>query len=158
MRHGKAEAWGVEWPVDELRPLAPTGLRRTRDGAVGLRRLGVQPQRTLCSPLVRARQTAEIVHEVLKQEHPIEFVDSLAGWRLSSIIADVSMAGVRSILLVGHEPTLSELIGLLIGGREASIRLRPGSIAKLTAPELQPGPCAELEWLLTPKQLAAIGR
>jgi phosphohistidine phosphatase len=144
--------------MDELRPLTQAGLRRTRDGAVGLRRLGVQPQRTLCSPLVRARQTVEIVHEGLKLEHPIESVDSLAGWRLCSIIADASMADVASVLIVGHEPTLGELIGLLIGGREASIRLRPGSVAKLKTLELHPGPCAELEWLLTPKQLAAIGR
>ncbi len=85
-------------------------------------------------------------------------MDSLAGWRLPGIIADASMADVQSVLLVGHEPTLSDLIGLLMGGREASIRLRPGSIARLSAPELRPGPCAELEWLLTPKQLAAIGR
>lgn len=158
MRHGKAEAQGVEWPVDELRPLAQVGRQRTRDGGVGLQLLGVQPQRTLCSPLVRARQTVEIVHEALKLERPIEFVDSLAGWQPSRIIADASMADVSSVLLVGHEPTLSELIGLLNGGRDASIRLRPGSIAKLNAPELQSGPCAELEWLLTPKQLAAIGR
>lgn len=158
MRHGKAEARGAEWPVDELRPLAPTGRQRAREGAVGLRRLGVRPPRTLSSPLVRARQTAEILHEGLKLERSIEFADSLAGWRLSSIIADASMADVESVLLVGHEPTLSELIALLIGGREASIRLRPGSIASLNAPELHPGPCAELEWLLTPKQLAAIGR
>ena len=158
MRHGKAEARGVDWPVDESRPLAQAGRQRARDGAVGLRRLGVQPQRTLSSPLVRARQTAEIVHEGLKLERPIEFVDSLAGWRLSSVIADVSMADVESVRLLGHEPTLSELIGQLIGGRGASIRLRPGSIATLNAPELHPGPCAELESLLTPKQLSAIGR
>ncbi len=113
MRHGKAEARGVDWPVDELRPLAPTGRRRTRAGAVGLRRLGVQPQRTLCNPLVRARQTAAIVHEVLKLERPIEFVDSLACWRLSSTIADASMAEVQSVLLMGHDPTLSESIGKL---------------------------------------------
>ncbi len=79
MRHGKAEARGVEWPVDELRPLASKDPWRTRDGAAGLRRLGVRPQRMLCSPLVRARQTAEIVDEGLKLERPIEFVDSLAG-------------------------------------------------------------------------------
>ena len=158
MGHGKAEARGREWPLDELRLLSQTGRQRTRHCAAGLRRLGVQPQRTLSSPLVRARQTAEIVHEVLKLEHPIEFVDSLAGWRLSRIVADESTADVGSVLLVGHEPTLSELIGLLVGGREASIRLRPGSIARLNAPELHPGPCAELEWLLTRKQLSAIGR
>ena len=140
MRHGKAEARGSEWPVDELRPLAPRGRRRMRDGALGLRRLGVQPQRTLSSPLLRARQTAEIVHECLNLEYAIEFVDSLAGWRLSSIIADGSTENVESVLLVGHEPTLSELIGLLIGGRSASIRLRPGSIAMLNAPELHPAP------------------
>ena len=161
MRHGKAETQGVEWPVDELRPLTPTGRRCTRESAVGLRRLGVQPQRTLCSALVRARRTTELVHEGLRLERSIRFVDSLAGWlagwRLCSIIADVSMADAESVLLVGPEPTLSELIGMLIGVGEASLRLRPGSIAMRNAPKLQPGPCADLEWRLTPKHLAAIG-
>ena len=46
-----------------------------------------------------------------KAEAPVELVDSLAGWRLPSIVADASMADAESVLLVGHEPTLSELIG-----------------------------------------------
>ena len=157
MRHGKAEARGADWPVDNQRPLSAVGVRRTRAIAVGLRRLGVDPQRTLASPILRARQTAELVHEGLEPARPIEFVSSLAGWRLASIIADASSADAASVLLIGHEPTLSDLIGLLIGGREASIRLWPGSVALLNAPELRPGPCAELEWLLTPRQLAQIG-
>ncbi len=87
-------------------------------------------------------------------ERPNEYVDSLVGWWRSSIVADASMADVESVLLVGHEPTLSELIG----GREESIRLQPGSLASLNVPELHTGPCAELESLLTPMQMAAIGR
>ena len=102
---------------------------------VGLRRLGVQPERTLCGPLVRPRHTAEIVHEGLKLERPIVIVDSLGGWRPSSVIADASMANVDSLLLVRHELTLDELIGLLIGGREAqrastpSLSLRRAGVA-----------------------------
>ena len=136
MRHDKAEARGAEWPATA----------------------GRQPQRTHCSTLVRACQRTEIVRDGLKLELHIEFVDSLASLRPSSIIADASMADVEAVPRVGHETTLSELIGLLIGGREPSIRLRPGSIARPNAPELHPGPCAELESLLTPKQLSAIGR
>lgn len=50
------------------------------------------------------------------------------------------MADVESVHLVGHEPTLTELSGLLIGGSEASIRLRPGTVATLNAPKLSPEP------------------
>ena len=123
MRHGKAEARGVDWPVDELRPLSAAGRQRARDrrgsacGVWAYSRNGRSAARSSA-----ARQTAEIVHVGLKLERPIELVDSLGGWRLSSIIADASMAEVESVLLVGHEPTLSELIGLLIGARGASIR------------------------------------
>jgi phosphohistidine phosphatase len=58
------------------------------------------------------------------------------------------------VLLVGHEPDLSELIGLLCtGDTAASIGLKKGGLAKLKSANLRHARCATLEWLLTPKQL-----
>ena len=157
MRHGKAETAGPDWPRDELRPLSDIGVRRTRKSAAGLRKLSQPPEAILSSPLVRARQTAEIVHEGLGLERGIEVRDSLAGYRAAPILEDADAANADAVLLVGHEPTLSALVALLIGANQhADIRLRPGSIAKLTATGLYPGPCATLQWLATPKMLASL--
>ena len=58
------------------------------------------------------------------------------------------------VLLVGHEPNLSELISLLVSG-DASLNLamKKGGLCKLSAEALSPRRCATLEWLLTPKQM-----
>jgi phosphohistidine phosphatase SixA len=65
---------------------------------------------------------------------------------------------VESVLLVGHEPSLSGFIWLLVaGGRDASIVMKKGGLAKLTIGSLHHGRCAVLEWLLTPKQLVLMG-
>jgi len=62
---------------------------------------------------------------------------------------------LENLLLVGHEPFLSQLIGMLVAG-DASIQvtLRKGGLCKLSIEQLNYGRCARLEWLLTPAQLA----
>src|SRR5215813_10630112 len=52
------------WREDAERPLSPAGMRRARKAAAGLKQLVGRPQRFLTSPLVRARQTAQILIEV----------------------------------------------------------------------------------------------
>src|SRR5882757_2248625 len=52
------------WHEDAARPLSPAGIRRARKAAAGLKKLIARPQRLLSSPLVRARQTAQILTDV----------------------------------------------------------------------------------------------
>jgi len=61
------------------------------------------------------------------------------------------------LLLVGHEPQLSALISTLTSGN-ASARplLKKGGLCKLEVEKLQIGKCANLLWLLTPRQLISI--
>src|SRR5438093_12133138 len=61
VRHGLAEERGELWPDDSKRPLTEKGMSRMRKATRGLARLGVSLDVVLTSPLVRARQTAEIV-------------------------------------------------------------------------------------------------
>jgi phosphohistidine phosphatase len=59
--------------------------------------------------------------------------------------------------LVGHEPYLSQLISLLVSGREdIGIDFKKGGLCKLEAEKLRYGKCAQLIWLLTPKQMKEI--
>src|SRR3954466_2368199 len=78
IRHAIAEERGEKWPDDTKRPLSATGIARMRRAARGLKRLGVKFDVVLASPLVRARQTAEIVAAELEQRSPVVIADSLA--------------------------------------------------------------------------------
>src|SRR5258706_7668086 len=61
VRHGVAEERGDAWPDDAKRPLTDEGISRMRKVTRGLAELGVSLDLILTSPLVRARQTAEIL-------------------------------------------------------------------------------------------------
>jgi phosphohistidine phosphatase len=63
-----------------------------------------------------------------------------------------------SLLLVGHEPTLSSLIGLLIcGGSDAGILLAKGGLARIRNVTKDGNAVrGELQWLLTPKMMISM--
>ena len=61
VRHGIAVPHGTPGVAEDDRPLTDKGIRKTKEGATGLRKLGFVPEIILCSPLPRARQTAELL-------------------------------------------------------------------------------------------------
>jgi hypothetical protein len=63
VRHAIAEERGEAYPDDELRPLSAKGMAKFRKAAKGLAKFGVTVDHVLSSPLVRARQTADILVE-----------------------------------------------------------------------------------------------
>ena len=160
LRHGKAEAFGPSYPRDDLRPLSMTGSRRTEQSIKGMAAANVVVDTIISSPLVRARQTAEIVHQGLEVAADIEFSDALASGDLNGIVNAVrSHAPSKGVMLVGHEPTLSQLISILaFGAPGGSFGLKPGGLCKLQTYAIALGQCAVVRWFLTPKQLVGLGR
>lgn len=160
LRHGEAVEHGdPRYKKDADRPLTPRGRKRTRQLANALRQMGIEFDLILSSPLVRARQTAEIVAHRLALQNRLEFTDHLTpdgSYReLIAALAQVRPAP-QSVLLVGHEPHLSGLISLLTtGGAGLAVTLKKGGLCRLEIAELKPGRCAALEWLLTPRHVAA---
>src|SRR5436309_9518738 len=89
IRHGLAEERGDAWPDDSKRPLTEEGMSRLRKQARGLARLGVTIDVMLTSPLVRARQTAEIIAAELDPRPHVTNIDSLTPDRsYQTVIAD----------------------------------------------------------------------
>lgn len=158
LRHGKAEPFGRRYPSDHTRPLAPKGRRRTELSVRGMKAANVNVDRIVSSPLLRARQTAEIVHEGLGLTEEIEFSDALASGNLGRIIAAVQPHSWRNgVMLVGHEPTLSELISMMASGLyHVALDLKPGGLCKLRVDAVRLGQCASIEWFLNPRQLTAL--
>src|SRR5881628_3257631 len=90
IRHGIAEERGDAWPDDAKRPLSDEGMDRLRKEARGLARLGVVIDVVLTSPLVRTRQTADVVAAAFNTRPHIVTADSLApGGTFQAVTADL---------------------------------------------------------------------
>jgi phosphohistidine phosphatase len=154
IRHGLAEERGDAWPDDTKRPLTGEGMSRLRKAVRGLAGIGVSLDVVLTSPLVRARQTADIVAAGLSPHPPIVSVDSLApGGPFVAIVADLEKHARRTrAALVGHEPGLGELAARLIGSRHP-IEFKKGAVCRIDLDDIPPAGPGHLRWMLTPKIL-----
>jgi phosphohistidine phosphatase len=157
VRHAVAEERGDEWPDDAKRPLSDEGASRMRKAARGLDRLGVTLDVVVTSPLVRAKQTAELVAGALNPRPPIVTAESLApDGTFQEIIADLEKQSKRTrIAIVGHEPGIGEFAARLIGSRH-SIDFKKGAVCRIDVDALPPSGPGDLRWLLTTKILRSI--
>jgi phosphohistidine phosphatase len=156
LRHASAGQHLANPKKDEKRPLDKDGIDQC--GIVGraLTALDVQVDVIISSPLKRAAQTASLVGNELSYEGKLQFDDAL---RPGSTFADFrrmmeKYARQESIMLVGHNPNLSEFLGRVIceAGCEAGIDLRKGAVAKVEMARNS----ALLQWCLTPKVLRTL--
>jgi len=122
--------------------------------------LGVKFDLILSSPYVRASETAEILGDVFKMKDKIVFSDHLIPLGSPELlIGEINENhAVDSLAIVGHEPHLSSLIGLLTSdGSKMEITLKKGGVCHLSADDLHhQDHRATLEWLLTPGILMEI--
>ena len=162
LRHGVAADRGSpDYPSDYDRPLTPDGIRRMTRQVKGLNALGIALDAIVTSPLVRAVETAEIVHAGLRGAGKLVRSDALApGGSPSDLVAELSSGYPRdgSVMVVGHEPYLSSLVSVLVAEEPGPlVRLRKGALCKLRAPSLRYGRCGWIEWSMTPKQMVRLG-
>ena len=113
------------WPDDALRPLTPAGKRRFRKAAQGLRNWMPRVDAVLSSPLVRARQTANLLSEVSGWPAASECSALVPGTPPTKLLAYLRTMRGGCIAVVGHEPHLSAFISVcLTKGTPISIQLR----------------------------------
>lgn len=156
VRHGIAHERDPErWPDDSQRPLTPKGEREVRAAARGLKSLTDPVATVLASPYPRAWRTAEILHEVAGWGKPRPCAPLEAdGDAAEAIAAVAAQLNDGRIAIVGHEPMLSDLCGILLGG--SVIELKKGAVARLSVREWRRAG-ATLRWLFPPKALRALG-
>lgn len=167
LRHGAAESPDAASRAgrDEVqRELTAEGRAALRDISAGLARVTDSFDLLLASPLRRAVQTAELLGEAfdgppLRTEpalSPGADIDKLAA-ALATVMATAS-SGPERILLVGHEPDFSGIIGAALGMDPARVKVRKASAFALEiGAGLQAG-AAQLSWALGPGQLQDLGR
>jgi phosphohistidine phosphatase len=139
---------------DRDRPLTARGIKKMRRIARALHRLGVAPAGIWSSPLIRAKQTAEILVATLDGNPPIEIMESLEpGGATGEIISRLksSQSRLESVALVGHQPDLGELASMLLGtSRGVGLQIKKGGVVCIRIADLQPPFAGELFWLATP--------
>ena len=120
LRHAKAEPAG---PTDHDRPLALRGRRQASAVGAALRADGLVPDRVLCSSALRTRQTWDLVRGGLGPagaEAVVEVRDELYGAGPQDVLALLAeLTEATTVLVVGHEPTLSTLALRLAGPASA---------------------------------------
>ena len=155
MRHGLAVACGsVGFADDAQRTLLPEGKEKMREIAEGLKRLGLELDWVVSSPLVRAVETAKIIAESLASTGTVDVCDAMRpGGSPEDVIAFLAKRPSRTrVLVVGHEPDLNELAARLIGaGSQANLGLKKGGCCMVSFEEFPPRSPGQLEWWLTPR-------
>ena len=161
MRHAIAEERSDRWPDDGKRPLTREGERKHRTVSEALRRMGVTFDEILSSPLVRARQTADITARVYGWKGSIVEAEELGyGFSFPALAARLDrFDGGASILCVGHEPDLSRFAArLLHGSGDVQIEFKKSGVLGLDLQHrVQPG-SATLLWCLKPGHLARLAK
>ena len=111
LRHAKA-ADPDDYATDIERPLRPRGRRDAAAAGAWLREQGLLPDAVLCSPSARTRQT---VQELGMNTVPVVYEERVYHGPAPDTLDLVQQTGaeVSTLLVVGHNPTLSELSDML---------------------------------------------
>jgi len=150
IRHAQAVPQGTRDLRDADRPLTADGERRFRVTALALARVVPNPEVLLTSPLLRARQTATLLAAAWTDIEPT-LEPALASGSVDAILGALEQhARGATVVLVGHEPTVSALLGELLGVISSeAIVFEPGAAALLEVSSLARH-SGRLVWFLPP--------
>ena len=159
VRHAIAADRGDEWPDDSKRPLTENGINRFKEVVEGLAWFGVEIDEIFTSPLVRAKQTAQVLASGLANEPAVKILAALAPDHApDAVMTELSRSAKRRrIGLVGHEPGIGELAEHLLGASRA-IPFKKGGVLHVAMQGLSARRAGELIWFFPPKVLRRLSR
>jgi phosphohistidine phosphatase len=155
VRHAWAGEHGdPRYPDDRLRPLTEEGKERFVGVVKKLADRGFKPRLIATSPLVRCRQTAEIVAAYVGGRPAIIEREELEpGSNLADLLAWTMAQDDQPVAWVGHAPDVGQMAAALIGNATAAIRFSKGAVGAIDfESDLAPGR-GQLQWLATAKLL-----
>lgn len=160
VRHATAtEGIGGAIRSDADRPLIDEGKKEAQAVANALYRMGVKSDAFLTSPLVRARQTAEIFAEIFGQKGDVHLCEALAPHNSrSELWKDIRrLKRAQEVFLFGHQPDMGLLAGALLDGRDLlEIPFKKAAVARIDVYDLPPTSPGTLKWFITPKLVKAM--
>ena len=156
LRHGEAGKRITIPSRDFERSLTASGAEEVEEIAESMKKMNLEFDKIASSPLARTQETAEIVSRVYKMSGKPELWDELRpeANRLDLYRRLSKMKQDADLLLVGHDPFMTTVIGEIIsGGLNVKISLKKGGLARVQIDSFTPKAAGELRWLLTPKQI-----
>jgi phosphohistidine phosphatase len=122
LRHAKS-SWDEPSLKDFDRPLAPRGQAAAPRMGAYMAKQGLAPERILCSPAVRARQTLDLLLPHLAGEPTVVYEDALYLAPASLMLARLRKieGQVGSVMIVGHDPGMQGLALELSGAGGADV-------------------------------------
>ena len=157
IRHAIAAPLGEPAQRDEDRPLTPEGEERFRRVAEALVHFSPKPRTIFTSPLLRARQTADIAAQAWRNLVP-QVLDALVegDWRLIRRALG-PLDSEDTVALVGHEGWISELTATLVGSdTPPAFDFKKGGVALLEISAKKPNR-GTLHWFIPPRVLRKLG-
>ncbi len=155
LRHASAGQAKADPEKDERRPLDKEGIEQCGNIGRALAAMDVHVDAIISSPLKRATQTASLVGNEVAFEGKLVLDNALRPdatfAQFRELLARQEKA--EAIMVVGHNPSLSEFVSLLITARgtESAVDLKKGAVARVEVEK-----SATLQWCLTPKLVRAI--
>lgn len=157
LRHAPAESPEHWLGDDDARPLTAAGEVRMLQVGRALRRLSLDLEHIVTSPLPRAEQTARIVASELRLTERVTTSTLLApGFDLEALLQLLSTySHVEQLMLIGHEPDFSSVAGTIVGGSRLVLKKAGLCLVEVRSSS---SPIGTLRWLLPPKVLVELGR
>jgi len=157
LRHGVAED-PKPGGKDADRPLTPEGRQKVKDVLARARAAGAEPRVMVSSPLVRAIETARLAAGILSYEGEIfQTRVLLSDSTPEDVWEEMQLhSNVQSVLIVGHEPLLSQFLSWLLNSPHVCIDLKPGALARVDTELTRAQPRGVLQWLITPHLAAGV--
>jgi phosphohistidine phosphatase SixA len=157
VRHGKALPIGEVIRRDADRPLSPRG---EQDAALVGRLLSiVEPTAHTIgtSPLLRARRSAEILASQFPSPPGVHLWPVLEpGVTMPKLLAQVKDHGDDPLILVAHQPDITEFLCWLIGDGTVDVMFPPGTAARVVFPGALTAGSARLQWVVPPALLSLL--
>ena len=150
LRHASAGQHKADPAKDEKRPLDNDGIEQCTIVGRALAALETPVDVIVSSPLKRAAQTASLVANELGYEEKIVLTPALrpdANYaKFTALLEEYTQH--EAIMVVGHNPNLSEFLGRLIGGgSRAGMDMKKGAVARVEVDRRR----GILHWMFTPK-------
>src|SRR5215472_15533558 len=116
LRHAKS-SWADPDRPDRERPLAPRGRRAARRLRAYIGDHDIRAELVLCSPAARTRETLELIRAALGDEVEVAVEDELYGAGAAELMDRLRRlpARIGSVMVIGHNPGLQDLVLLLAG-------------------------------------------
>ena len=156
LRHGKSD-WDADYDGDHARPLADRGQKGARKVGRFVTTARIVPDRAITSSAVRARETLATAAEAGGWTGPARVTDALYEASPEAVLREIQSEpeDADTVVVVGHEPTWSGLVSLLIGG--GRVQMKTAAVAQVeveveTWADVRPGR-GSLALLLPPRAL-----